>query len=144
MPIIISSNSNYSDRINGIRRLVAIGISSADDLLDSDIADDAFLGLANRYIAKKVPKWADLSGDNRNDLEVAVQKFCAAQLLKSTARPIHLDAGTAQDRQVYLDIKETIGYYLQDVLSTINELLSLSALTSEAYFEVIDITSDIS
>lgn len=138
MPIIVESNANYNERVMGIHRMVAIGISTTNDLTQDDITDDAFLGRANRTIARRVPNWQTLTGDDRLDLEVAVQKICAAELLKSTARPVDLDAATARDRQIYLEIKETIESFVADAARIITEVSPNVSATATPYFCVID------
>lgn len=137
-PYYGSLSENFDNRVDGIRRLVAIGISETNDLTDEDIEDDAFLGRANRAMARRIPDWKSITGDNRKDLEVSVQKLCAAELLKSTARPIDLDAATARDRQIYLEIKDTIESFLADVASIISEIEPNISSKAQPYFCVID------
>ena len=74
-----------------------------------------------------------------NDLEVAVQKRCAAELLKSTARPIDLDSLSIGDRQLYLDIPETIKRYESDVIRIVGKLNSDENSVPCPIFEIIEL-----
>lgn len=143
MPIVVEGNSNFIDRISSTRRLVAIGLVQSSDLTDSDIQDDAFLGHANRYIAKRIPNWANITdSDKRADLEVLVTKVAAVELLKVSPRYTQFDASSISDRQIYLGIKETIESYIEDIEKGINELNPTATGTSIPYFEVIDISEE--
>ena len=135
MPIIIPANSNYDERISGIRSLVSMGIDSLTGLTDTDIANDVFLGEANRYAARKVTNYASLSTDKRADLEVAVAKRTAANLLKSTARRVQFDADRIGDREIYLDILTTIDLYNKEAEDAFKELAPDSG-TADAYFTI--------
>lgn len=138
MPIVVESKSNFQERVDFIRLSVATTISSTDDLTDDDITNDGYLGSANRTVARKVSNYAELTGDDLLDLEVAVCKICAADILKSAARPIDLDAATARDRQTYIDILDAIELLLQDAARIVKDLSPTAATTATPYFCVID------
>ena len=142
MPIIVDTNLNFEERKQGIRNMVAIGLSQNSDLSDNDITNDAILGHANRYVARRVPNFADLEGVDRADLEVAVSKIAAVELLKSSPRYSQYNAQSVQDRQVFLEIKDTIEMFLADAAEIITDLSPEVAGTATPYFYVIDITPD--
>ena len=133
MAIVETTNSL---RIAGIRRLVAVGFGS-NQLSDDDITDDTFLGEANRYIARRVTGHANLTGDDRLTLEVLVSKKCAAELLKSVARPIDLDSASIGDRQIFLSIEKTIEAFDEDIKEGLEEISPDQPSSADAYFEVI-------
>ena len=145
MPIIVLSDP-FTDRdreiLDGIRNMVAIGLSQNSGVSDDDITNDAVLGLVNRRLARKVPNFAGLSTDDRADLEVAVSKLAAVELLKSSPRYSQYNAQSVQDRQVFLDIKDTIAMLLADVAEILTDLAPEVAGLATPYFYVIDITPD--
>ncbi len=138
MPIIVSTNTNFDERKDGIRNLVMMGLDSLDGLTDDAITNDVYLGDANRYFARKVPNYDSLNENDRADLEVAVSKRCAANILKSTARRVYGDADRIAERAIYLDILTTIETYLQDSEELVAPFETTPA-ESSAYFEVINL-----
>ena len=122
MPIIIESNDNFQERIDDIRRYVGMSISHTDDLTDDDIKSDGYLGDANRYIARKIPKWAELTENDLADAEVAVCKYAAANLLISTPRPTTLAATDVRDTQDYLSIEKARNILISEVQETTTRL----------------------
>ena len=139
MPIIVSTNSNYDERISGIRALVSTGIDSLTGLTDDEIENDVFLGEANRYAARKVTGYASLDTDKRADLEVAVCKRTAANLLKATARRVQFDADRIGDRETYLDILTTIDLYNKEAEDAFKELAPGST-SADAYFTITNLS----
>lgn len=133
----IVETSNTARR-ESIRRLVSIGFSNKD-LTDDDITDDVYLGAANRYVKGKVPNWESLTGDALLDLEVAVCKKTAAEILKSVARPTEIDRSNARARLEFLAIQDTIIQYETEVDITINKVNPEAAGSDVPYFYVIDL-----
>ena len=141
MSIVVDSNPNFSDRVESIRRLVYVGYDKTD-LQDAEITDDARLGEVNRAVARRIPNWADLGTDERASLEVCVCKLTAADLLKSVARTLSVDRGSASSRMEFLTIKDTIEAYLMDAESIIKDIAPDMSYDAEPYFEVININED--
>ena len=138
MSIVLTTNS---ERIQSIRRLVSVGFSPAD-LTDADITDDVFLGAANRYVIGKVPEWASLSADDILDLEVAVCKKCAAEMLRSVARVEEIDRSRARARMHFLAIQDTIEDYEGAVEGTIADKNPEVSGIAVPYFNVIVLGGD--
>ena len=138
MAIVDSTNSA---RIESIRRLVSVGFDSTD-LTDDDISDDVYLGSANRYVIGKVPEWASLSADDILDLEVAVCKKTAAEILKSAARPTEIDRSSARARLEFLSIQDTIAEYEGAVEGTIADKNPDVSGIAVPYFNVIVLNGD--
>ena len=136
--IVATTNSK---RIQSIRRLVSVGFSPTD-LTDDDITDDVYLGAANRYVISKVPEWASLSANDILDLEVAVCKLTAAEILKSVARPTEIDRSRARARLEFLKIENTIQEYEKSVELTIADKNPEVSGIATPYFEVIVLGSN--
>jgi len=115
-------DSEVMDAVDGIRRLISVGYDNTD-LTDGDIADDVYLGAANRYVIRKVPNWESLS-DRMADLRLAVQKKCAAEMLKSVPRISEIARSSARARMEYLSIQQTINLYESDVESLIEDIVT--------------------
>ena len=135
MDIIEATNTS---RIEGMRLLVSVGYNSTD-LPDSDITNDVFLGESNRYVKRRVPNWENLIGDDRESLEVCVSKKTAAEMLKSVARTLEINRGSARARMSILSIKDTIMEYEQDVEDIIRDISPEDSEDAVPYFEVIEI-----
>lgn len=133
--------NNNSARIQSVRRLVSVGFNSTD-LTDEDITDDVYLGAANRYVEGKVPEWASLSANDILDLEVAVCKLTAAEILKSVARPTEIDRSRARARFEVMKIEDTIQKYESDVEGTIADKNPEVSGIATPYFEVIVLGSN--
>ena len=82
MAVITPTDSDYASRLQGIRLFVN-NQYGPDDLSDTTIENDVFLGSANREVARLVPGYDGLSADDKNDIKVATQEICAAEILQS-------------------------------------------------------------
>lgn len=138
MPIIEDTNTS---RLDGIIKLVSVGYDSTD-ITHDEVKHDNYLGYANRFVQRRVIGWADLTGDSRDDLEVAVSKVCAAEILKSAARVTQIDRSEAGARMENLSIKEAIGSFIADAIDIIEDIVPDLITGAVPYFHVIDISGD--
>ena len=119
--IITSTDSDYTERLNGIRLLVD-NTFDAEDLSDATITNDVFLGEANRAIARRVPNYATLSGDQLSDLKVTTQRQAAVLILQSQLDETSSRVLSLADSRKGMDIAIRIENLTKLIDTTINIL----------------------
>jgi len=123
-----SDDPGYSAYVeyDGIRRAIRFRIHNAyeeSDFSNADIENRAVLPEANKKIAARVPKWAELDASKRERLQDAVIYQAAIEGLLSESKPAGEDVeGEAIMRYETLKIADTIMRYEGNINSIIAEV----------------------
>ena len=129
MSIIVSTDSDYKERLEGIR----IHVNSAyedSDLSEERITNSAFMGRFNIEVAIAVPGYASLSEAQLSLLKNAVQLLTAAQLLWSDGRIRREDVEGEETEYMTVQVKAAIDDYRNQADSIISRITPTSTTHS--------------
>ena len=137
MPIIVSTDSDYEDRLDGIRSHVNIAYDDAN-LDESRIINSAFLGRFNIEVSTLVPNWRSLSDNEKSLLKNAVQLKTAAQLLWAEGRIRSEDIEGEKVEYMSFQVKSAIDDYRNQAESIINRLSPTSSASNQVVFRIVN------
>ena len=140
MSIIVSTDSDYKERLEGIR----IHVNSAYedcDLSEARITNSAFMGRFNIEIAMSVPGYASLSDSQLSLLKNAVQLKTAALLLWSDGRIRREDVQGEETEYMPVQVRLAIEDYRNQADSIISRITPNSPThAAQTQFKVINPT----